>query len=140
MKNSAGRKIVFAGSILLIISSTSRWINIYQYNKYQDSLIGTSLIEGKVFLFYGIISAILAFVIKGKPGKIYSLPISFIGIFSGYYFMRFANQLTPYIIDSSNGIETIPTLWFYLLFVSSLLISLGGFLKIKRKESDEQNL
>jgi uncharacterized membrane protein HdeD (DUF308 family) len=137
MKNNIARTIVFIGAIILVICSVSTWFNLYQYNVYKDSLRGAETIEGRIFLYCGIVSLILAFTLKGKPGKSYSILFTVIGLFSGYYFMRFTNEATPIILDNSNGIETIPTLWFYLIFISSILISIGGFIKVPKENRKE---
>lgn len=137
MKTNIGKVLTIVGSIVMMICSLLPWFQIYKNSTLGGIVYGKNIIEGNVFSFLSIIAFILAILLKGKPGKTNSLIFTFIGIFASYYFMRFAKQVTPYVMDNSNGIDTVPTVWFYFIFVSSILISLGGLFKVPKNNDNE---
>ena len=140
MKKNINRILVIIGALLLIIGSNSIWFNQYLNSDFQGSVRGIDRSEGNIFFYGGIVSLVLSFFIKRSSGKPYSYFFVILGLLSSFYFMNLANALLPKAVESSVGVKTIPTIWFYLLFFGSVLIALGGIMKIPVEGTPIKNI
>lgn len=127
--NNPGRSLVLVGAMLLITCSISPWFNIYQNQQLEYSFKGVETPLGNIIIMTSLIAIVICITFVGTPGKSYSIFLSLVGIGILYFIVQFSREATPLVLDDSYGIETIPTIFHYLLFIGALLFSIGGLIK-----------
>ena len=131
------QQVTLIGAFGLVIGALLPWVSMsspllsvsMEFKGYE----GDGILSGGI----GVIVLLIALLYKGKPGKMYSWPLSLIAILAGIIVINVFGNMQEAISEVTTDINASLGPGIYLSLLGALLAVVGGFIKLPEEPQPE---